>query len=47
MLSVVSFAVAVVLHASVAETWIRITRKSGVPKAGGAKAAYEPTAGNG
>lgn len=38
-LSIVSFTVAFVLHYSVAEVWIPITRKSGVPKVGAAKAA--------
>jgi uncharacterized membrane protein len=38
-LSVISFAVAFALHASVAEAWIRATRGRGVPKAGVVKAA--------
>ena len=38
-LSVTSFALAFVLHASVAELWIRTTRGSGVPKGGRVKAA--------
>jgi uncharacterized membrane protein len=35
----VALAVAFVLHISVAELWIRATRRSGAPRAGGAKAA--------
>jgi uncharacterized membrane protein YozB (DUF420 family) len=38
-LSVMSFTVAFVAHASVAELWIRATRKSGILKAGEVKAA--------
>jgi len=39
MLSNASFAVAFVVHASVAEAWIRATSGSGVPKASAVKAA--------
>ncbi len=35
----VALAVAFVLHVSVAELWIRATRRSGAPRAGGVKAA--------
>ena len=38
-LSTSSFAAAFVLHASVAEAWIRATRRSGAPRAGEVKAA--------
>jgi hypothetical protein len=38
-LSVMSFTVAFVAHASVAELWIRATRKSGILNAGEVKAA--------
>jgi|SRR5215207_9984386 hypothetical protein len=41
------FLVAFVVHASVAEAWIRLTRKRRVPEASGAKAAYEPISGRG
>jgi hypothetical protein len=37
-LSVASFTVAFVLHSSVAEVWIRLTRRSGVPGTRAAKA---------
>jgi uncharacterized membrane protein len=37
-LSVASFTVAFVLHSSLAEIWIRLTRKSGVPRTRAAKA---------
>ncbi|MDF2703128.1 MAG: putative rane protein [Rubrobacteraceae bacterium] len=46
-LSAASFLVAFVVHASVAEAWIRLTRKRRVPEASGAKAAYEPIPGRG
>ena len=46
-LSAASFLVAFVMHASVAEAWIRLTRKRRVPEASGAKAAYEPIPGRG
>jgi uncharacterized membrane protein len=39
MLSAVSFLAAFVLHSSLAEVWIRLTRRSGVPVARAAKAA--------
>ena len=39
MLSAVSFLAAFVVHISVAEAWIRLTRRSGVPVARAAKAA--------
>jgi uncharacterized membrane protein len=39
MLLAVALAVAFVLHVSVAELWIRATRRSGAPRAGGVKAA--------
>lgn len=38
-LSVVSFTAAFVLHASVAELWIRVTRRGGAPRIGEAEAA--------
>jgi len=38
MLSAVSFLAAFVLHSSLAETWIRLTRRSGVPRTRAAKA---------
>lgn len=38
-LSGVAFMVAFVVHASVAEAWVRLTRKRGVPQASGIKAA--------
>lgn len=41
-LSAAAFLAAFVLRASVAEVWIRLTRKRGVPGAGGTKASYEP-----
>jgi uncharacterized membrane protein len=46
-LSAASFLVAFVVHASVAEAWIRLPRKRRVPEASGAKAAYEPISGRG
>jgi uncharacterized membrane protein len=47
MLSAVSFLAAFVVHASVAEAWIRLTRKRRVPRAGGAEATYDPIPGRG
>jgi len=41
LLSIVSFAVAFVVHASVAEAWIRITRGSGAPRADAVGACEE------
>jgi hypothetical protein len=38
MLSAVSFMAAFVVHVSVAEAWIRLTRRSGVPGTRAAKA---------
>jgi hypothetical protein len=46
-LSAASFLVAFVVHASVAEAWIRLTRKRRVPGASGTEAAYEPIPGRG
>jgi hypothetical protein len=42
-LSLAAWSAALVAHSSLAETWIRLTRKRGVPEAGGAKAYHEPT----
>jgi uncharacterized membrane protein len=47
MLSAVSFLAAFVVHASVAEAWIRLTRKRRVLRAGGAEATYDPIPGRG
>jgi hypothetical protein len=47
MLSAVSFSAAFVVHASVAEAWIRLTRKRRVPGASGVEAAYDPIPGRG
>jgi hypothetical protein len=38
---------AFVVHASVAEAWIRLTRKRRVPVAGGSEATYDPLPGRG
>ena len=43
-LSVAAWSAALVVHSSLAEAWIRLTRRRGVPESGGAKASYEPTA---
>jgi uncharacterized membrane protein len=42
-LSAASFLVAFVVHASVAEIWIRLTRRRGVPRVSGTEPAYDPT----
>ena len=42
-LSAASFLVAFVVHASVAEIWIRLTRRRGVPRVSGTESAYDPT----
>jgi uncharacterized membrane protein YozB (DUF420 family) len=42
-LSAASFLVAFVVHASVAEIWIRLTRRCGVPRVSGTETAYDPT----
>ncbi len=42
-LSVAAWAAALIVHSSLAEIWIRITRKRGVTGTGGTKASYEPT----
>jgi hypothetical protein len=34
--------VAFVVHASVAEIWIRLTRRRGVPRVSGTETAYDP-----
>ena len=41
-LSVAAWSAALVVHSSLAEVWIRLTRKRGVPEAGGTKASHEP-----
>ena len=45
MLSATSFLVAFVVHAGVAEVWIRLTRKRRVPETSGTRATYAPTPG--
>jgi hypothetical protein len=42
-LSAASFLVAFVAHASVAEIWIRLTQRRGVPRVSGTENAYYPT----
>jgi uncharacterized membrane protein YozB (DUF420 family) len=42
-LSIAAWSAALVVHSSLAEVWIRLTRKRGVPEAGGARAYHEPT----
>jgi hypothetical protein len=42
-LSAAAFLVAFVVHASVAEIWIRLTRRCGVPRVSGTETAYDPT----
>lgn len=42
-LSLAAWSAALVVHSSLAEAWIRFTRKRGVPEAGGAKTYHEPT----
>jgi hypothetical protein len=42
-LSAAAFLVAFVVHASVAEIWIRLTRRRGVPRVSGTETAYDPT----
>ncbi len=42
-LSITAWSAALVVHSSLAEAWIRLTRKRGVPEAGGARAYHEPT----
>jgi Predicted membrane protein (DUF2306) len=42
-LSAASFLVAFVVHAAVAEIWIRLTRRRGVPRVSGTETAYDPT----
>jgi hypothetical protein len=46
-LSAASFLVAFVVHASVAEIWIRLTRRRGVPRVSGTETAYDPPADSG
>jgi uncharacterized membrane protein YozB (DUF420 family) len=41
-LSLAAWSAALIVHTSLAEVWIRLTRKRGVPEAGGAKASHEP-----
>lgn len=43
-LSLAAWSAALVVHSSLAEAWIRLTRRRYVPEAGGTKASYEPTA---
>jgi len=40
--SVAAWSAALIAHTSLAEVWIRLTRKRGVPEAGGARAYHEP-----
>ncbi len=42
-LSITAWSAALVVHSSLAEVWIRLTRKRGVPEAGEARAYHEPT----
>ncbi len=44
-LSVAAWSAVLVVHSSLAEAWIRLTRKHPVPKAGGTRAAQNPTPG--
>jgi uncharacterized membrane protein len=41
-LSLAAWAAALIVHSSLAEVWIYLTRKRGVPETGGAKACHEP-----
>lgn len=41
-LSLVAWSAALVAHSSLAEAWIRLTRKRGVPEAGGTRTYREP-----
>ncbi len=43
-LSLAAWSAVLVVHSSLAEAWIRLTRRRYVPEAGGTKASYEPTA---
>jgi uncharacterized membrane protein len=45
-LSLAAWSAALVVHSSLAETWIRITRKRGVPKASRAETAFKAIPGN-
>jgi hypothetical protein len=45
-LSLAAWSAALVAQSSLAEAWIRITRKRGVPEAGGARATYDPAPDN-
>jgi len=42
-LSIAAWSAALIVHSSLAEVWIRLTRKRGVPEADGARAYHEPT----
>jgi uncharacterized membrane protein len=42
-LSIAAWSAALVVHSSLAEVWIRLTRKRSVPKTNGTRAAYGPT----
>ena len=42
-LSIAAWSAALVVHSSLAEVWIRLTRERGVPEADGARAYHEPT----
>lgn len=44
-LSLAAWAAALVVHSSLAEVWIQLTRKRGVPEAGVVKASHGPTPG--
>jgi hypothetical protein len=45
-LSIAAWSAALVVHSSLAEVWIRLTRKRRVPKASGTRAAHGPTLGS-
>lgn len=45
-LSLKAWAAALIVHSSLAEVWIRLTRKRSVPEAGRAKASHEPMPAN-
>jgi uncharacterized membrane protein len=45
-LSLAAWSAALVVHSSLAEVWIRLTRKHRVPKASGTRATHDPTPGS-
>jgi uncharacterized membrane protein len=45
-LSIAAWSAALVVHSSLAEVWIRLTRKRRVPKTSGTRAAHGPTLGS-